>query len=99
MYFIYILTNTYNTVLYTGCTHDLLKRLKEHKEKVVEKSFSNKYNLSKLVYYEMYKNSDEAYLRERRIKKWKREYKINIIKNSNQNFDDLHERLLKRLTK
>jgi putative endonuclease len=97
MYFLYILTNSYNTVLYTGVTYDLLKRIKEHKERVEEKSFSNKYNVNKLIYYEIYNNKNEVYLRERRIKKWKREYKVNIIKRINPSFDDLQAKLLKDL--
>ena len=72
MYFIYILTNQYNTVLYIGCTHDLIKRLKEYKERVKKYSFSNKYNLNKLVYYEIYNNRDKCYKRERQLKNWKR---------------------------
>ena len=66
-YYIYIMTNKLNTVLYTGVTNDLKRRIYEHKEKLV-KGFTKKYNVTKLVYYEVYDDVDDAISREKRIK-------------------------------
>ena len=89
MYCVYILTNYYNTVFYVGCTSNLSRRLREHKDKINERAFSKKYNLFKLVYYEFYENRDEAYRRERRLKRWYRIWKIALINKNNQNWEDL----------
>lgn len=88
-YYIYILTNKSNT-LYVGVTNDLQKRIWEHKEKIVS-SFSSKYNLNKLIYFEEYKNVGEAIKREKQIKGWVRKKKIKLIKTKNPEFKDLSE--------
>jgi putative endonuclease len=90
MYFVYILTNKNNTVLYTGFTNDLERRVYEHKHKLV-KGFTSKYNCDKLVYFEEVKSSDEALYRERQLKKYKREWKENLINNVNNEWRDLYE--------
>lgn len=68
-YFVYLLTNKYHTVLYTGVTNDLVRRIYEHKNKM-QKGFSEKYNLDRLVYYEMYEEIIDAIAREKQIKAW-----------------------------
>jgi len=97
MYFIYILTNYYNTVLYIGCTHDLLKRLREHKDLPEKHTFSNKYNLNKLIYYEILPNRETAYQREKQLKNWHRQWKINLIDKHNETWKDLQSQFLKDL--
>ena len=91
--FVYILTNKYNTVFYTGVTSNLPKRVWEHKEKVVD-GFAEKYNATKLVYYEAIDNIESAILREKQLKKWKRDWKIKLIKDFNPTFEDLYEKII-----
>jgi putative endonuclease len=88
-YYVYILTNKYNTALYTGVTNDLERRLYEHKNKLNPKSFSANYNLNKLVYFEIYTDIESAILREKQIKAGSRQKKFDLIKSMNKNFDDL----------
>ena len=91
--FVYILTNKYHTVFYTGVTSNLPKRIWEHREKVIE-GFAEKYNATKLVYYEAIDNIESAIIREKQLKKWKRDWKIKLIKDFNPTFDDLYERII-----
>lgn len=90
--YIYILTNKPNGVLYIGLTTNLPKRIEDHKNKIV-KGFTNKYNLTNLIYYEKQENLEQAAQRERLMKKWKREWKINRIENKNPQWNDLYEDL------
>ncbi len=76
-YFVYILSNNSKT-LYVGVTNDLERRLYEHKNKLI-KGFTKKYNLNKLVYYEVSNDINSAIAREKQLKKWHREWKINLI--------------------
>lgn len=92
-YYVYILTNQYNTVFYTGVTSNLIKRTWEHKNKVI-KGFAEKYNATKLVYYENTNNIESAISREKQLKKWKRDWKIKLIKDFNPTFKDLYEKIL-----
>ncbi len=87
------MTNKYNTVLYTGVTNDLIRRVYEHKNKLVE-GFTAKYNLTKLVYYEICKDVKEAINREKQIKGWKREKKEKLIKGFNPDWKDLYEEIV-----
>ena len=87
-YAVYILTNYNETTFYIGVTGNLENRIWQHKNKVVD-SFSKKYNLTKLVYYELTENVETALNREKQLKRWHREWKINLIKQMNPNFDDL----------
>lgn len=87
-YFIYILTNTYNTVFYTGITNNLSKRVWQHKEKLVE-GFTKRYNLWKLVYYEMTNDVNSAIIREKQIKDMRREKKLALIKSMYPDFREL----------
>lgn len=86
---VYILTNKNNTVLYTGVTSDLKNRIFEHKEKIHPKSFSAKYNLNKLVYYQAFHSIEEAIAEEKRIKAGSRKKKIILIENFNPKWEDL----------
>ena len=92
MSYIYIITNTYHTVLYIGVTNNLVRRIYEHKHKMV-KGFSNTYNLSKLVYYEQYDNITYAIEREKQIKKWNRKWKEDLIKKHNPSWHDLYDEI------
>ena len=85
---VYILTNSTNSTFYIGVTSNLPKRIWEHKNKVVD-GFSNKYNLHKLVYYELTENIEAAINREKQLKNWHRDWKINLIKENNPEFCDL----------
>ncbi|MDR9459885.1 MAG: GIY-YIG nuclease family protein [Dehalococcoidia bacterium] len=87
-YYIYILTNKSNEVLYTGVTNDLTRRIYEHRNKLVE-GFSKKYNLTKLVYYEITTDVESAIKREKQLKNWHRDWKTNLINQFNHNWDDL----------
>ncbi|HAX49424.1 MAG TPA: GIY-YIG nuclease family protein [Ignavibacteria bacterium] len=89
---VYILTNKYNRVLYTGFTINLYQRVLDHKNKTV-KSFSSRYNVYKLVYYEFYANGDDARERERQLKGGSRQKKIDLINKLNPNWDDLFDAL------
>ena len=85
---IYIMTNYLETSLYIGATSNLQKRVWEHKNKVV-KGFTEKYNVNKLVYYELTDSIETAINREKQLKRWHREWKINLIKEMNPEFKDL----------
>ena len=87
-FYVYIMTNYQETTFYIGVTSDLLRRVLEHKNKDKD-GFSSKYNLTKLVYFETTESSIAAIEREKQLKRWHREWKINLIKESNPNFDDL----------
>jgi len=88
--YIYLLTNRTNAVIYTGVTSDLQKRVYEHKQGLAE-GFTKKYNVHKLVYYEIFDSIAEAIIREKQIKGGSRIKKISLIKNSNPEFKDLYE--------
>ena len=91
-YFVYILTNKYNNVLYTGVTNNLVKRVYEHKNKFVQ-GFTKRYNLSKLVYYEVYKDINLAITREKQIKGSLRKKKIELINKINSDWKDLFDEI------
>lgn len=91
--YVYIATNQNNNVLYTGVTSNLVKRIYEHKNKLVS-SFTSKYNINKVVYYEIFEDISEAIKREKQLKNWHREWKMNLIKQSNPLFNDLYQQLL-----
>lgn len=88
-----MLTNKNNNVFYTGVTSNLVKRVFEHKTKVVD-GFSKRYNLTKLVYYEVSDNIENAIKKEKQIKNWHREWKINKIKETNPEFKDLYNDII-----
>jgi putative endonuclease len=88
IYAVYIMTNYSETSLYIGVTSNLPKRVWEHKNKVVE-GFTEKYNVDKLVYFETTDSIESAIKREKQLKNWHREWKINLIKEMNPDFRDL----------
>ena len=92
LFAVYIMTNQWNTVFYIGITSNLPKRVWEHKNKVVE-GFSKKYNLNKLVYYEVFSHPYEAINREKKMKSLKRTKKIQLITTFNPEWEDLYEKL------
>ena len=87
---VYILTNYNETTFYIGVTGNLQKRILEHKNKLVE-WFTKKYNVDKLVYYEITNDVESAINREKQLKRWHRQWKINLIKEMNPEFKDLSE--------
>ena len=89
-YAVYILTNYNETTFYIGVTGNLQKRIWEHKNKVVE-GFTKKYNVDRLVYYELTEDVESALNREKQLKHWHRQWKINLIKEMNPEFKDLSE--------
>ncbi len=89
-YFVYILTNKANKVLYVGITNNLERRISEHKNKII-KGFSSKYNLTKLVFIEEFGHSMEAIEFEKKIKGWLRIKKIKLIESRNPEWKDLAE--------
>ena len=88
MYYVYIITNKFNTVLYIGVTNNLERRLYEHRNMLVE-GFSSKYKLTKLVYYEETKDVNEAILREKQLKGWNRQKKNSLIATLNPMWEKL----------
>ena len=91
-YYVYILTSVQNTVLYTGITNDLERRCHEHKKKLV-KGFSQKYNVDKLVYFEIFDLVDQAIAREKQIKGGSRKKKENLINSINPEWKDLWDEI------
>lgn len=87
--YVYILANKKNGTLYTGVTKDLAHRVYQHKTKELE-GFSSKYGVDQLVYYEVHDDLEHAIQREKRIKEWKRQWKIDLIEAMNPQWDDLY---------
>lgn len=87
------MTNKMNTVLYVGVTNDLIKRIYQHKNHLAS-GFTSKYKIEKLVYYEIFEDINEAIKREKQIKNWHREWKMNLIKSKNPEFEDLYKSLM-----
>ena len=88
-YYVYILTNKYNKVLYIGVTNNLIRRIYEHKEKLVE-GFTKKYNLNKLVYYEIFNDVNLAISREKQLKGITRKKKVDLVNTLNRDWNDLY---------
>jgi len=88
-YFVYMLASKRNGTLYIGVTNNLLDRVNQHKNNLVD-GFTKKYDVHNLVYYEAYKNIDDAIAREKCMKKWKRKWKLELIESSNPNWEDLY---------
>jgi putative endonuclease len=91
-FYVYILTNKWNTVLYTGTTNDLARRVWEHKEKLA-RGFTEHYRITKLVYFEIFEDPLAAITREKQIKAGSREKKIGLIVSMNPAWQDLYEEL------
>ena len=93
-YYIYIVSNEHNNVIYTGVTNDLIRRIYEHKHHMDKSSFTARYNVEKLVYYEATSNIESAISREKRIKGWNRKRKDKLIASMNPDWKDLYEGIL-----
>ena len=91
-YYVYILASKRNGTLYIGVTNNLLKRVDEHKNKLID-GFTKKYNVHNLVYYEQHDDIFCAITREKQMKKWKRKYKLELIEKSNPDWIDLYKDL------
>ena len=92
-YFIYILTNKRNTTVYIGITNNLIRRVYEHKNKLAE-GFTKKYNLTKLVYYEIFDNAETAIEREKTLKNLVRRKKDQLVEKINPSWKDLYDKIL-----
>jgi putative endonuclease len=92
-FYVYIITNKPKGVLYIGFTKDLKRRLYQHKNKVHPATFSARYNLNKLVFFESFETKKEARLREKRVKKWNRDWKIELIEINNPEWKDLYDKI------
>ncbi|MEP1095375.1 MAG: GIY-YIG nuclease family protein [Cyclobacteriaceae bacterium] len=88
-YYVYILTNYSRTVLYTGITNDIERRVLEHKQKLDPKAFTTQYKVDLLVWFETHNDVDQAIQREKLIKKWRRKWKEDLINKENSNWEDL----------
>ena len=91
-YYVYVITNNRNTVLYVGVTNDLIRRVYEHREKLAD-GFTRKYNITKLVYYEVFEDIENAILREKQIKAGSRQKKVQLINSINREWHDLYDEL------
>jgi putative endonuclease len=90
---VYIVANKRNGTLYIGVTSNLVKRIWEHKNNLAD-GFTKKYRVHQLVWYELHKSMGSAIEREKRLKEWKREWKLRLIENSNLNWQDLYSSIL-----
>ncbi|MFW5648651.1 MAG: GIY-YIG nuclease family protein [Candidatus Alkaliphilus sp. MAG34] len=95
MYYVYMLTNKNNRVLYTGITNNLERRVYQHKNKLV-KGFTEKYNVNRLVYFDYTRDVNAAIAREKQIKGWTRKKKNKLVEDMNPNWEDLYEKLAKQ---
>ncbi|MCC8368877.1 MAG: GIY-YIG nuclease family protein [Rickettsia endosymbiont of Oxypoda opaca] len=93
MNYLYILASKRNGTLYIGITSDIIKRTYEHKHKII-KGFSSRYNINKLVYFEQYDDIIAAINREKLLKEYKRQWKLNLIESKNPEWHDLYEEIV-----
>ncbi|TAN41730.1 MAG: GIY-YIG nuclease family protein [Nitrospirae bacterium] len=92
-FYVYILASRRNGTLYIGVTSDLIKRIWEHRNKLA-KGFTEKYGIDKLVYYEQFMDAENAIGREKRLKKYNRKWKLDLIESVNPAWNDLYDELL-----
>ena len=92
LYYVYILASRKNGTLYIGSTSDLIRRVWQHKNKII-KGFTQKYDVRLLVYFETIDNPESMVKRERQLKKWKREWKIRLIEEKNPDWNDLYNEI------
>ena len=92
-YFVYILASQRNGTLYVGVTNDLVRRIHEHREKLVE-GFTARYEVSRLVWFDQTDSVEEAIAHEKRLKRWRREWKLALIEKSNPDWLDLYDGIL-----
>ncbi len=93
IYFVYVLASGRNGTLYVGVTSDLAKRAQEHREGLVP-GFTRKHGIKMLVYWELHRDINEAILREKRIKRWQRKWKMDLIESTNPQWRDLWPELI-----
>ena len=93
-YYVYIMANQKGNVIYTGVTNDLLRRVYEHKNHLDQGSFTSRYNVEKLVYFEVTSDVESAIEREKQIKGWNRKHKNKLIESKNPDWLDLYESIL-----
>ena len=91
-YYLYVMTNIRNTVLYVGVTNDLIRRVYEHKAKLVD-GFTRRYNIVKLAYYEVFEDAENAIQREKQIKAGSRQKKVQLIDSTDREWHDLYDEL------
>lgn len=94
MFYVYLLASGKHGTLYLGVTNDLIRRTYEHRTKAVA-GFTSRYDVTRLVWYECYDDPGNAIAREKKIKKWKREWKINLIERDNPHWEDLYPQIVK----
>lgn len=92
--FVYILASQKYGTLYTGVTSNLVRRIWQHREGIAD-GFTKKYDVKNLVYYEAFDNTETAIVREKQIKNWKRQWKVNVINETNPHWEDLYDGLCK----
>ena len=93
-YYVYMMTNSHKNLLYTGITNDLIRRVYEHRNHLDKGSFTDRYNIENLVYFESTSDVTAAIEREKQIKGWNRKRKDKLIASKNPNWDDLYEQIL-----
>ena len=93
-YYVYILANATNVAIYTGVTNNLIRRVWEHKENADPKSFTAKYHIHKLVYYEETSDAKSALEREKQIKDWNRKRKNQLVESKNPSWQDLYPEII-----
>ena len=94
MYYTYILASQRNGTLYLGVTSNLTKRIWQHKNEVID-GYTKKYIVKRLVYFEQFENVDDAITREKRLKRWERKWKLELIEKRNPNWNDLYDDICK----
>ena len=92
-YYVYILASKKNGTLYIGVTDNLIRRVYEHKNDIID-GFTKKYHVHKLVYYEQTNDINSAIQREKQLKKWRRQWKIDLIEKNNPNWDDIYKAIV-----
>ena len=90
-YYVYIMSNDHKNVIYTGVTNDLIRRVYEHKHHLDKGSFTARYNIDNLVYFEPSTSIEAAIEREKQIKSWNRKHKNKLIESKNPNWEDLYK--------
>jgi putative endonuclease len=92
-YFVYILASQRHGTLYVGVTNNLVRRIHEHREKLIE-GFTSQYNVTRLVWFDQTDSVEEAITHEKKLKRWRREWKMALIEKTNPAWDDLYDRIL-----
>ena len=93
-YYVYMMTNKYRNVLYTGVTNDLIRRVYEHRNHLLKDSFTARYHVTKLVYFEMTNDVNSAIAREKQIKSWSRSRKNSLVESQNPTWEDQYQSIL-----